>query len=278
MSGERIRLLEHVAYQHFGSAVGVRPPSSLHPLVLLPSEPQLTTPLHLQEVISILLHRRTLPASQLIRLSALPPKTVHSALLISSLHSILYHSIESSNGRDQEFFEVDEQALGERMRGGRWRVLVGRTGGVEGPPEHEYEDEKPLVKAKAKAAVPVEPVSKRKKTGGGALSEEEQVWEWRGVVVEGLWREGMRSAEEMKREVAAAMWAVESRKRARESKRPKDENGMEGKGKGKEKAEEVQPRRKRPRERMAGDPVLPARKWIDEFDGESEVLDPRTSR
>ncbi|ORY66820.1 hypothetical protein BCR35DRAFT_354853 [Leucosporidium creatinivorum] len=96
---DRIRLLQHVVHRSFGSAVG--------------------------EVASILLTRGSLAFPQLTRLSALPPSTIYSCLLILSLHSLLYHSESEVNGRLVELYEMNEVGIERRMRGG-WYVEMAR--------------------------------------------------------------------------------------------------------------------------------------------------------
>ncbi|GAA6064678.1 hypothetical protein JCM10212_006174 [Sporobolomyces blumeae] len=90
---ERTRLLEHLVYQQFGSAVG--------------------------EVASILLSRGSLSFPQLSRLTSLSPTLVQSSLLILSVHSLLYHSeTEHLNGKLVELYELNHAAVEQRLRGG----------------------------------------------------------------------------------------------------------------------------------------------------------------
>ncbi|GAA5876499.1 hypothetical protein JCM16303_003556 [Sporobolomyces ruberrimus] len=92
---ERTRLLEHLVYQQFGSAVG--------------------------EVASILLSRGSLSFPQLSRLTTLSSTVVHSSLLILSIHSLLYHSeTEALNGRLTEVYEINHDAVERRLRGGMY--------------------------------------------------------------------------------------------------------------------------------------------------------------
>ncbi|GAA5949208.1 hypothetical protein JCM3765_003331 [Sporobolomyces pararoseus] len=92
---ERTRLLEHLIYQQFGSAVG--------------------------EVASILLSRGSLSFPQLSRLTTLSPTIVQSSLLILSIHSLLYHSeTEALNGRLTELYEMNHDAVERRLRGGMY--------------------------------------------------------------------------------------------------------------------------------------------------------------
>jgi len=85
----------------------------------------LTSPTRLQEVASILLTRGSLAFPQLTRLSALPPTTIYSCLLILSLHSLLFHSESEVNGRLVELYEMNEVGIERRMRGG-WYVEMAR--------------------------------------------------------------------------------------------------------------------------------------------------------
>lgn len=78
-----------------------------------------------QEIASILLTRGSLAFPQLTRLSALPPTTIYSCLLILSLHSLLYHSESEVNGRLVELYEMNEVGIERRMRGG-WYVEMAR--------------------------------------------------------------------------------------------------------------------------------------------------------
>jgi hypothetical protein len=71
-----------------------------------------------QEIASILLNRGSLAFAQLTRLSSLPPSTIHSCLLILSLHSLLYHSESEVNGKLLELYEINELGVQRRMRGG----------------------------------------------------------------------------------------------------------------------------------------------------------------
>lgn len=80
---------------------------------------------YLQEVASMLLTRGSLAFPQLTRLSALPPTTIYSCLLILSLHSLLYHSESEVNGRLVELYEMNEVGIERRMRGG-WYVEMAR--------------------------------------------------------------------------------------------------------------------------------------------------------
>ncbi|GAA5989633.1 hypothetical protein JCM11641_002907 [Rhodosporidiobolus odoratus] len=89
---ERKRLLEHLVYQQFGGAVG--------------------------EVAAILLDRGALSFPQLIKLTSLPSSTVHSSLLVLSLHTLLYHSETEVSGRITELYELNHTAVERRMRGG----------------------------------------------------------------------------------------------------------------------------------------------------------------
>ncbi|GAA6015845.1 hypothetical protein JCM11491_007206 [Sporobolomyces phaffii] len=92
---ERTRLLEHLVFQQFGSAVG--------------------------EVASILLSRGSLSFPQLARLTTLSPTIVQSSLLILSIHSLLYHSeTEALNGRLTELYEMNHDAVERRLRGGMY--------------------------------------------------------------------------------------------------------------------------------------------------------------
>ncbi|GAA5898407.1 DNA-directed RNA polymerase III subunit C82 [Sporobolomyces salmoneus] len=92
---ERTRLLEHLVYQQFGSAVG--------------------------EVASILLSRGSLSFPQLSRLTSLSPSIVQSSLLILSIHSLLFHSeTEALNGRLLELYELNHSAVERRLRGGMY--------------------------------------------------------------------------------------------------------------------------------------------------------------
>ncbi|KAL8292342.1 hypothetical protein RQP46_001808 [Phenoliferia psychrophenolica] len=91
MYEDRIRLLEHIVYANFGSAVG--------------------------EIASLLLTRGSLPFTHLLRLSHLPPAQIHSSLLILSLHSLLYHSESETSGKLIELYEIADVALERRIRG-----------------------------------------------------------------------------------------------------------------------------------------------------------------
>ncbi|CEQ40776.1 SPOSA6832_02433 [Sporobolomyces salmonicolor] len=103
---ERTRLLEHLVYQQFGNAVG--------------------------EVAGILLSRGALSFPQLLRLTALAPPIVHNALLVLSVHSLLYHSDTEVNGRITELYELNHDAVERRLRGGRYAEMAEEW---EGGPE-----------------------------------------------------------------------------------------------------------------------------------------------
>ncbi|GAA5949404.1 hypothetical protein JCM21900_004051 [Sporobolomyces salmonicolor] len=103
---ERTRLLEHLVYQQFGNAVG--------------------------EVAGILLSRGALSFPQLLRLTALAPSIVHNALLVLSVHSLLYHSDTEVNGRITELYELNHDAVERRLRGGRYAEMAEEW---EGGPE-----------------------------------------------------------------------------------------------------------------------------------------------
>ncbi|GAA5832261.1 hypothetical protein JCM5353_005685 [Sporobolomyces roseus] len=97
---ERTRLLEHLVYQQFGSAVG--------------------------EIASILLSRGSLSFPQLARLTTLSPTIVQSSLLILSIHNLLYHSeTEALNGRLTELYEINHDAVERRLRGGIYVQMGG---------------------------------------------------------------------------------------------------------------------------------------------------------
>ncbi|KAM0752921.1 hypothetical protein T439DRAFT_323536 [Meredithblackwellia eburnea MCA 4105] len=102
MIEDRIRLLEHLVYSNYGSAVG--------------------------EIASLLLHRGSLPFSHLVRLSSLPPPLVHSSILILSLHGLLYHSESEIGGRLTDLYEINPTAIENRLRGGLYIHLAEEVG------------------------------------------------------------------------------------------------------------------------------------------------------
>ncbi|KAK4702468.1 DNA-directed RNA polymerase III subunit RPC3, partial [Phenoliferia sp. Uapishka_3] len=89
-------------------------------------------PLNSQEVASLLLTRGSLPFTHLLRLSSLPPAQVHSALLILSLHSLLYHSENESSGKLIELYEINDVAIERRIRGGVFVELAREEGDGQG--------------------------------------------------------------------------------------------------------------------------------------------------
>ncbi|GAA5887165.1 hypothetical protein JCM6882_009470 [Rhodosporidiobolus microsporus] len=89
---ERARLIEHLVYQQFGSAVG--------------------------ETAAILLSRGALSFPQLLKLTSLPPSTVHASLLVLSTHALVFHSETEVNGRITELYELNHTAIERRIRGG----------------------------------------------------------------------------------------------------------------------------------------------------------------
>ncbi|KDE03750.1 hypothetical protein MVLG_05755 [Microbotryum lychnidis-dioicae p1A1 Lamole] len=99
MGQDRIRLLTHIVYQHFGPVVG--------------------------EIASILLARGSLTFAHLTRLSSLPPALIHRALLVLSLHMLLYHS-EIDSEKRVEAFEINQANLEQRLRGGLYIDLANR--------------------------------------------------------------------------------------------------------------------------------------------------------
>lgn len=78
-----------------------------------------------QEIATILLSRGSLAFNQLARLSALPPATIHSSLVILSIHSLLFHSESEVGGRLVELYEMNQVGIERRMRGG-WYVEMAR--------------------------------------------------------------------------------------------------------------------------------------------------------
>ncbi|GAA6024508.1 hypothetical protein JCM10207_000399 [Rhodosporidiobolus poonsookiae] len=94
---ERARLLEHLVHQQFGSAVG--------------------------EIAAILLDRGALSFPQLIKLTSLPPSTVHNCLLVLSTHTLLFHSDTEVNGRLTELYELNHAAVERRVRGGVYAMM-----------------------------------------------------------------------------------------------------------------------------------------------------------
>lgn len=105
MSGtDYSRLLIHVTEAHFGPIVA--------------------------EIVALLLKRGSLPFPQLLLLSGFPPSQVHSALLILSLHSLLFHSESEVNGRLTELYEINEDNLYSRLRGSLYVSLAEETLGL----------------------------------------------------------------------------------------------------------------------------------------------------
>ncbi|GAA5858235.1 hypothetical protein JCM8547_005703 [Rhodosporidiobolus lusitaniae] len=94
---ERARLLEHLVYQHFGSAVG--------------------------EVASILLARGALSFPQLTKLTSLTPPSVHASLLVLSIHCLVFHSDTEVNGRITELYELNHTSVERRLRGGMYTQM-----------------------------------------------------------------------------------------------------------------------------------------------------------
>ncbi|SCV67112.1 BQ2448_5758 [Microbotryum intermedium] len=99
MGQDRIRLLTDIVNQHFGSVVG--------------------------EIASILLARGSLTFAHLTRLSSLPSALIHQALLVLSLHTLLYHS-EIDSEKRVEAFEINQANLEQRLRGGLYIDLANR--------------------------------------------------------------------------------------------------------------------------------------------------------
>ncbi|GAA5833381.1 hypothetical protein JCM11251_003478 [Rhodosporidiobolus azoricus] len=95
---ERARLIEHLVYQQFGSAVG--------------------------ETAYILLSRGALSFPQLLKLTSLPPSTVHASLLVLSTHTLVFHSETEVNGRITELYELNHTAVERRIRGGLYAQMA----------------------------------------------------------------------------------------------------------------------------------------------------------
>ncbi|BGP21127.1 hypothetical protein JCM10213_008960 [Rhodosporidiobolus nylandii] len=103
---ERKRFLEHLVYQQFGGAVG--------------------------EVAAILLDRGSLSFPQLIKLTSLPPSTVHASLLVLSTHTLLFHSETEVAGRITELYELNHAAIERRVRAGSYAQMADEwDGGAE---------------------------------------------------------------------------------------------------------------------------------------------------
>lgn len=128
MSSDYTRLLEHIVGQHFGSAVGVRPPCPAHKTLLthLPC---------LQQVAAILINRGPLSLPHLVRLSNLPSPLIEQSLMVLSLHSLLWHFIPETDGQlEDEVYEINPANIYLRMRVGRCVDMVEEWegGGDEG--------------------------------------------------------------------------------------------------------------------------------------------------
>lgn len=74
--------------------------------------------------------RGTLPFDQLQRLTALPARFVRDALTILSLHDCLHHARPLKIG-GLELYEINEDGLERRLRGGRYAQMALERGGKE---------------------------------------------------------------------------------------------------------------------------------------------------
>lgn len=83
---------------------------------------------YVQEIAAVLLRRGTLPLDQLQRLTSLPRKMIQQGLIILSLHDCLHHARPLRAG-GAELYEINQNGLQQRMRGGRYAQMAFERGG-----------------------------------------------------------------------------------------------------------------------------------------------------